>query len=153
MNTPAIEKNSPPAPAADARFDTPRPAWRITLLLAVGLGVALGYILVGVVRGPAPAMAQSTGGFGARGVFAFPAQLAMNNYGLWMVDVDAGNLWCYEVVPGQGGEKLRLVAARSWIHDRYLEDFNITGLTPGEVQRLVEQQSRDRGRSAPADGS
>jgi hypothetical protein len=40
-----------------------------------------------------------------------------------------------------------LVAARSWIFDRFLEEFNVAKPTPGEVQLMVRQQ---RGNAAAA---
>jgi len=54
-----------------------------------------------------------------------------------MVDVDAGNVWCYEYVPERG--KLRLVAGRSFLYDRYLEEFNTESPTPSEVAQLVDR--------------
>jgi hypothetical protein len=78
---------------------------------------------------------------GAAGVFAFTGQLGPRTYGLFMVDVDAGNVWCYEYSRERG--KLRLVAARSFLYDRQLEEFNVEAPTPGDVAELVERlQSR-----------
>jgi len=79
---------------------------------------------------------------GARGIYAFPVQLSPRTYGICMLDVDASTLWCYEYVPTT--RKLRLAAARSWIFDRYLEEYNIEGLTPADVGRLVEKQRSRR---------
>ena len=77
-------------------------------------------------------MAQTgpTGGgpaAGARSIYAFTGQLDGKSYGLFMMDVDSGTIWCYEIAKGQPGmgSSLRLVAARSWIFDRYLEEFNV----------------------------
>lgn len=82
--------------------------------------------------GPAP---------GGRGIYAFAGQISSRSYGLFMLDVDSGTIWCYEIARGTLDEPhLKLVAARSWIFDRYLEEFNVAAPTPGEVRRLVEQQ-------------
>jgi len=84
---------------------------------------------------------------GAAGIFAFTGQLGPRTYGLFMVDVDAGNVWCYEYSRERG--KLQLVAARSFLHDRYLQEFNVDSPTPGEVAELVK---RLRDRKATPDG-
>jgi hypothetical protein len=81
---------------------------------------------------------------GARGIYMFPGQLSPSSYGLFMLDVDAGTLWCYEYVAAE--RKLRLAAARSWIFDRYLEEYNIKDITPAEVGELVEIQRSQRSR-------
>lgn len=82
--------------------------------------------------------AQVTRSGGARGIFAFSTQFCENSNGICMVDVDTMTLWCYEYVCGT--KKLRLLGNRSWMYDRYLENFNIDGPTPQEVQRLVDQE-------------
>ncbi len=84
------------------------------------------------------AMGQPSGAAGARGVFAFSGQLSDHSYGLYMVDVDAGTMWCYEYMSGP--KKLRLVAARSWLYDRYLENQDFDGPSPQEVADMVEAQ-------------
>ncbi|MHC4611740.1 MAG: hypothetical protein ACYS7M_15490, partial [Planctomycetota bacterium] len=75
---------------------------------------------------------------GARGIFAFTGQLTKGTYGVFMVDVDAGTLWCYEYVSGK--RTLRFVASRSWVYDRYLEEFNAGDPPVAEIERLVEEQ-------------
>lgn len=74
---------------------------------------------------------------GAAGVFAFTGQLGPRTYGLFMVDVDAGNVWCYEYSQENG--RLRLVAGRSFLYDRHLEEFNVEPPTPADVAKLVER--------------
>jgi len=89
------------------------------------------------------ALAQMAGGaqVGARGIYAFSGQLSGKSYGLYMVDVDAGTVWCYEMERGpNGGPRMKLVAARSWLYDRHLEEFNIVEPIPSAVKLLVEQQ-------------
>ena len=79
---------------------------------------------------------------GARGIYAFSGPLSSKSYGLFMVDVDTGTVWCYELERGRDNEtRLRLVAARSWIFDRYLEEFNVASPTPSEVQAMVQRQT------------
>ena len=89
-------------------------------------------------------------GLGARGIYAFPAQVGPKEYGLFMVDVDTGTLWCYEFARGRTGEPfLKLLAARSWMSDRYLEEFNVAEPTPSQVRALIEQQRAIRGTAEP----
>jgi hypothetical protein len=77
---------------------------------------------------------------GARGVFAFTGQIDKNRYGLFMLDVDSSNVWCYEYLPGT--RKLKLVAARSFRWDRYLENYNNEEPAPEVVKKMLREQSR-----------
>lgn len=88
------------------------------------------------------ALGQSVSHAGARGVFAFTGQLTKTTFGVFMVDVDAGTIWCYEWDEGRGC--LRFIAARSWRYDRYLEEFNACDLPPREVERMVEMERAKR---------
>ncbi len=82
---------------------------------------------------------------GARGIYAFGGQLTSKSYGVFMVDVDTGTIWCYEMRRGTNNElQMRLVAARSWIFDRYLEEFNVAEPIPAAVRAMVQQQRSDR---------
>jgi hypothetical protein len=83
---------------------------------------------------------------GARGIYAFTGQLGAKDYGLFMLDVDTGTVWCYEMARSRDGQlQLQLVAARSWIFDRFLEEFNVAKPTPSEVQLMVRQQRGNAG--------
>jgi len=119
--------------------------WIIAILLAI-IATAL------VMRSPdLLAVQKAFGGDppvpGARGVYAFTGQLAENRFGLFMMDVDAGNIWCYEYVPAT--RKLMLVAARTYRYDRYLEDYNNDQQsTPEKVQQLLREQSRIKDRNS-----
>ncbi|MBN1491183.1 MAG: hypothetical protein JXA69_14815 [Phycisphaerae bacterium] len=117
--------------------------WVIAILLAVIATVeVLQFDRSAVRRDAAWAQAQpGTDRLGARGIHAFTGQLTRTSFGLFMLDVDTGTVWCYEFVNGVDGTKqLRLVAARSWVFDRYLEEFNVGDPTPAAVADLVEQQ-------------
>lgn len=108
--------------------------WIIALLLALIAGILIG-------RGNEPtANAQTTPMAGGRGVFAFTGQIDGDRYGLFMLDIEQGTLWCYEIDNVGGVRKLRLFAARSWLYDRYLQEFNIDGYSPVEVQALIAKQ-------------
>ena len=54
--------------------------------------------------------------------------------------VDAGTIWCYEYVQLGATRGLRLASARSWIFDRYLEDYNTDEPSSAEIEQLVKQQ-------------
>ncbi len=111
--------------------------WVIALLLAA---IAAGlWLRPGRPVLPA-AWAQAQPLAGARGVYAFPGQLDSSRYGLFMLDVDQGTIWCYEFVDVGGTRKLRLTAARTWIYDRYLQDFNCAPPDFRMVQQLVAEQ-------------
>ncbi len=103
------------------------------------------------------AVAQLAGGegsaAGARGIYAFTGPLSTKSYGLFMLDVDTGTVWCYEMEKGREDEyRFKLVGARSWIFDRYLEEFNVAKPTPSEVRLIVQQQRshREQGVTFPA---
>ena len=86
------------------------------------------------------ALAQNSTLVGARGVYAFTGQLDHNRFGLFMLDIEQGTIWCYEIDNVSGVRKLRLTAARSWLYDRYLRDFNCAEPDFRAVQDLVAQQ-------------
>lgn len=114
--------------------------WVIAGLLAV---IATGLFLHLDTAGPGGvAYGQGAGRVGARGIQAFTGQIARNTYGLFMMDVDNATIWCYEFSPQN--RALRLVAARSWHFDRYLEEFNVADPTPKQVAELVEKQRSHR---------
>ena len=114
------------------------PAWVIAISLAV-----IATCLVLRLDGPSTGqvLAQPVAQSGARGIFAFTGQLSKSTYGVFMVDVDTTTLWCYEVLPAK--PLLKLLAARSWKYDRYLENLNgDPEMSPEVIEELVEQQRR-----------
>ena len=143
-----------PRPPRPKRRPGPHPVfWVIAGLLGV-IALELAWY-GGGPRLSREALAQLDTRAGARGVYAFTGQLDKNTYGLFMLDVDAGTIWCYEFTgkPPQD-RRLRLAAARLWLYDRYLENFNVDGLTPDQVAELVEDLRRQKlspdGSEAPA---
>ncbi|MBU0640792.1 MAG: hypothetical protein KKB50_18155 [Planctomycetes bacterium] len=111
--------------------------WVIVVLLAV---IAAGLWFRPPGQPGVAAFAQNPPLAGARGVYAFTGPLGANRYGLFMLDVDQGTIWCYEIDSVGGTRKLRLIAARTWIYDRYLQDFNCAPPDFRMVQELVAQQ-------------
>ncbi|MCK4342194.1 MAG: hypothetical protein KAY37_10790 [Phycisphaerae bacterium] len=126
------ERNTPTAPAQSQTV-----YWVIAVLLAV-IATAL-WTRPGGKLLPS-AFAQNQPRAGARGVFAFTGPLDRDKYGLFMLDVDQGTIWCYGFDTVNGVRKLRLLAGRSWIYDRYLQDFNCAEPNFREIQSLVSQQ-------------
>jgi len=123
--------------------------WVIAALLAM---IALG-LWLGPSGWQVPvAWAQGQPLAGARGVFAFTGPLERDQYGLFMLDVDQGTIWCYALENVGGTSKLRLIAARTWIYDRYLQDFNCAPPDFRTVQRLVSQQRAQGLSGAASDG-
>lgn len=121
--------------------------WLVVVLLAV---IATALICRQDDRRLLSSAQAQTGFTGAAGVFAFTGQLTGRTFGLFMVDVDSGTVWCYELEKGPTGEfQLRLVAARSWIFDRYLEEFNCAEPTPAAVKAMISHQESHR-EAAPA---
>lgn len=93
-----------------------------------------------------PAWAQAPPLAGARGVYAFTGQIDAGRSGLFMLDVDQGTIWCYALDNVDGTRKLRLIAARTWIYDRYLQDYNCAPPDFRAIQELVAQQRNTAGR-------
>lgn len=75
---------------------------------------------------------------GARGIFMMPAQLGPQSYGLYLMDVDAGTICVYRTNPENS--RLRLMAARSFKNDSFLEDYNNEPPVPRDVQKWVATQ-------------
>ena len=113
--------------------------WIIAVLLAFIAGMLWSRDPRG---GLSTAVAQNSPLMGARGVYAFTGQLDQNSFGLFMLDIEQGTVWCYEIERNQGVRKLRLITARSWVYDRYLHEFNCAEPTFSEVQELVETQRK-----------
>lgn len=121
------------------RQGTPTVLWIIAVLLAViagGLWTRGGDPFSRTANAQVPLA-------GARGVYAFTGQIDRDQYGLFMLDVDQGTIWCYGLENAGGVRKLKLLAARTWIYDRYLVDFNNLKPDFREIQALVRQQRDD----------
>ena len=92
------------------------------------------------------AWAQNFSRSGTGGIMAFTGQIEKDIYGIMMVDVDAGTLWVYQY--RKAGNQLKLLAARNWIYNRYLEDYNNAPPTPSEIAELVASQQQRAQESA-----
>jgi hypothetical protein len=145
----AQRERSVVAPAAD------RPGSTVLWIIAILLAIIATTLIVSPGDGPAINAAMGDSPMvGARGIFAFTGQLDKNSYGLFMMDVDSSNVWCYQYVPGT--RRLKLVAARSFLYDRYLEDYGGDEPSPEQIKVLLDDQRRiknriSRGGIAPDD--
>jgi len=110
------------------------PLWVVAVLLAFVAGLLWSRSEGSLALAQAPPLA------GARGVYAFAGQIDRNTYGLFMLDIEQGTLWCYEMVNEDGVRKLRLVAGRTWLYDRYLRDFNCAAPDYRVIRDLVALQ-------------
>ncbi len=156
-----IAGRSPDGTPPQVVIVSPRPhaAWWIFTVLMAIIATALvtrrgsdGLLERAAAQYVSPAGASQAG---ARGIFAFTGQLTSRSYGLFMVDVDSGTVWCYEIQRGVNSDvQLKLVAARSWLYDRFLEEFNVGDPIPSAVRSMVQQQQgqRQSGVLPPATG-
>ncbi|MBN1344181.1 MAG: hypothetical protein JXQ73_15960 [Phycisphaerae bacterium] len=130
------------------RSSTPAGGRVVQWVIALSLAIIAGCLVLKVDESSwLPRVQAQTTRMAPGDIYAFAGQLGPKTYGLFMVDLGAGNLWCYEY--SNQKDKLRLVAARSFLYDRCLEEFNVDSPTPREVAQLVQ---RLRDRQSQADG-
>ncbi len=111
------------------------------VVLGISIGIFLGKGLGENVDIPL-AVGQQARPASVGGIMAFTGQIAKETYGIIMVDVDAGTLWIYQYQ--KPGNKLKLLAARSWLYDRYLEDYNCASPKPSEISQLIANIQRKK---------
>jgi hypothetical protein len=76
---------------------------------------------------------------GGAGLYVMPAQLSGNTWGAYLLDVDRGTLCVYQFFPG--AKQLQFVAARNFVHDQKLKNFNTTP-PPQDIADLVEKEAK-----------
>jgi hypothetical protein len=96
----------------------------------------------------APPVPQPIAGGG--GLYLMPAQFTPNQWGCYVMDVDAQTLAVYRWFDGD--KQLRLVAARGFRNDRKLQTFNTDQPTPDEVSKRLKLEEAGR-RDNPAAGA
>lgn len=126
----------------------PQSAWTSKALWCVGLGLlanaaATVYTYSGgrfpeFIDRQALAQVPPGGMLGARGIYMMPAQLGANAFGVYLMDIDSSTICVYRALPDTS--RFKLMAARSFKNDRFLEDFNNDTPTPRDVQKLVQKQ-------------
>ena len=77
---------------------------------------------------------------GGAGVFIVPGQFTTTSYGCYIMDVDAQTLCAYQYMPSE--KTMRLVAARTFRHDRRLGNYN-TAPPPMEIKEMVDKEQAD----------
>lgn len=154
FTVPASPPPSHPSPPPAATGEGSRRAGRLMpalWLIGVGLLANAGVMLWRgqgaelVLDSKALAQAAPQGGvggqlLGARGIYMMPAQLGVNSWGLYLMDVDSQTICVYKATPETS--HFRLMASRSFKYDRFLEDLNNETLRPKEVQKIVEAQQQ-----------
>ncbi|MDD4890009.1 MAG: hypothetical protein PHU85_08770 [Phycisphaerae bacterium] len=109
--------------------------WLVVVLLAVNAAILL------LQPNGGPAYAQTSIGAAAGrvdngGVFVVPAQISKDLYGAYLVDSRSGSVVVYTFNPNSN--KLKLAAARTFVYDRYLEDYN-TDPSPAMIADMVSK--------------
>jgi len=129
------------------------PRQTVWWVIAICLAVIATALIVRPGGGPfaLPSAYADTPMAGARGIFAFTGQIDTNRYGLFMMDVDTRNVWCYEYLPS--ARTMKLVFARSFDFDRYLSDFNLDPMTnPDHIKKLLDEHQKIKERKARSGG-
>jgi DNA-binding transcriptional ArsR family regulator len=106
-------------------------------ILAAGLVYiwVAGNLIKMPVDAEAAQQADSTGR-----ILVVPAQIDRDSYGIVMVDTRLQNLWVYKLDGrATAHNRLRLLAARNWEYDKFLEEFNTAEPTPKQVKELLER--------------
>lgn len=75
-------------------------------------------------------------------VLVVAGQVTRDTYGLYIVDQKNQTICIYQWLPGS--HKLRLMAARTYIYDRELDEYN-TEPSPREIRDLVRKARRLKG--------
>lgn len=133
-----------------------RPAarWLVVIFLAViatCLLVELGFTSSAARGQIAGGVQQSAAGRdGGKRLFAVAGQVTKDTYGLYLVDLENDTICMYQYLPGT--RRLRLMAARTFIYDCQLDEYNTEPL-PREIKSLVEQHRRLKGVAPRSEGT
>lgn len=78
-------------------------------------------------------------------VLVVPVQITRDSYGIAMVDTVGQTIWIYEISGrGPAHNRLKLLAARTWAHDKKLQQFNTSEPTPEQIRLLLQSLEQDR---------
>lgn len=114
-----------------------RKKWPLSLALSFAAVIMLAVALV------APGLETQIRSENSDSIVIVPLQLGRDDYGIAMVDKDAKTLWVYAIgTRGPAHNKLKLIAARSWEHDRKLKDFNTGEPKPEQVRKLLLKHAK-----------
>jgi len=112
--------------------------WLIVVLLAV-IATCLLFEVGFAASAARGQTGQATGAGSGKGTFAVAGQVTPETYGLYLVDPANGTICVYQYLPGT--RRLRLMAARTYIFDLQLDQYN-TEPPPREIKKLVAQHKR-----------
>jgi hypothetical protein len=111
--------------------------WLIVVLLAVIATLLLGR--QPMQRSAEAQVAAAAQAHDASGVFVVPAQIARELWGCYLIDTRVGTVVLYAYNPNT--RKLKLMAARSFLNDRYLKEHS-TEPSQLEIEQMLEVMSR-----------
>ena len=118
-------------------------------MLALIGGAVATLLLLDVLTGRLPAAhAQPAGDvrLGARGLFADTGRITRERDALFLIDTDSQVICVYDYDASSG--RFSLVAVRSFLYDRKLQDFNCEETTnPAAIKQLVEKLKPEGGGS------
>jgi len=108
---------------------------RVKWLLVILLSFIAGGLVVMIGVADKPAVADVT--TGASGdVFAVAGRLTSDSYGIYLIDTSRGTMAVYQWLPST--KKLRLLAARNYLFDTQLDEYNTEPLVR-DIKELVKQ--------------
>jgi hypothetical protein len=118
----------------------PAALWANALMLG-GIAVVL------CLRSPGPSWVPAALGApqpsisGGGGIYVMPAQLAQNQWGCYLLDIDRQTLVAYQYSPSN--HQLTFVAARNYRYDVQLHDY-ATEPSTKDMQKLIEMENASR---------
>ena len=107
--------------------------WLIVVLLAVHAAILLIQPGQRAIAQPAAAAARDD----SSGVFVVPCQLEKDLWGVCLIDTRVGSIVLYQYSPNS--HKIKLMAARSYLFDVRLKEYNVDGLTPAQVEEIISK--------------
>ncbi len=111
--------------------------WLIVILLTV-----IATCLLIELGAAAPAAHGQVGAAGSQDVLVVAGQVASGVYGLYLVDLKQKTICVYQFVPHARKKRLEFVAARTFVYDVMLDDWNNADPLPREVKMIVDKQQR-----------
>lgn len=124
--------------------------------LTFGLVTVVLLAILCVDDGPSTAGTQLLAESSSQGnIVIVPIQLGRaDSSGIAMVDLARETLWIYEINTTAGSHnKLKLVAARTFKYDKYLEQYNTAEPRPEQVRMLLERLAADKDEAVETDSA
>jgi len=110
--------------------------WLVPVFI-IAVVVGAFYLVTNSTRPPG-ALAQLPSGGDSR-IIVVPVQLERDSYGIALVDTVGQKIWIYKLNSrGPAFNRLELFAARSWVYDKLLDQYNTAEPKPEQVRVLLE---------------